>query len=49
MMARGQSETAVRAWNEANMARLGIQPSDWASMKDLSDEGDVDDGESPQE
>ena len=49
MMVRGQSETAVRAWNEANMARLGIQPSDWASMKDLSDEGDVDDGESPQE
>ena len=49
MMARGQSETAVRAWNEANMARLGILPSDWASMKDLADEGDVDDGESPQE
>ena len=49
MMTRGQSETAVRAWNEANMARLGILPSDWASMKDLADEGDVDDGESPQE
>ena len=49
MMSRGQSEAAVRAWNEANMSRLGIQPSDWASMKDLSDEGDVDDGEGPKE
>ena len=49
MMARGQGEAAVRAWNESNMARLGVQPSDWASMKDAADEGDADDGEGPQE
>ena len=49
MMSRGQSEATVRAWSEANMARLGVLPSDWATMKDLTEEGDADDGEGPQE
>ena len=31
----------VRAWCEANMARLGVQPSEWASME----KRDSDDGE----
>ena len=31
------------------MARLGVLPSDWATMKDLTEEGDADDGEGPQE
>ena len=31
----------VRAWCEANMARLGVQPSEWASMeKRASDDGE---------
>ncbi len=39
----------VQAWCEANMARLGVQPSDWAAMKDQADEGDSDEGEGSQD
>ncbi len=46
MMARGQGENTVRAWSEANLSRLGAQPSGWASMKELTEGEDADDGES---
>ncbi len=39
----------AQAWCEANMARLGVQPSDWAAMKDRADEGDSDEGEGSQD
>ena len=39
----------VQAWCDANMANLDVQPSDWASMKDSTDEGDSDDGEGSQD
>ena len=39
----------VQAWCEAAMARLGVQPSDWASMKEITDEGVSDDGEGVQD
>ena len=50
MLSRSQSGLAVRAWNESNMARLGVQPSDWASMKESTDddEDNADDGEGSQ-
>ena len=40
----------TQAWCDANMVRLDVQPADWASMKELSDDdaGDVDDGEGSQ-
>jgi len=31
------------------MARFNVQPSDWASMRDSTDEGDSDDGEGSQD
>ena len=50
MLSRSQSGLAVRAWNESNMARLGVQPTDWASMKESTDddEDNADDGEGSQ-
>ena len=48
-MSRRTFGEAVQSWGEANMARLGVQPSDWASMTDGSDEGDADDGEGSQD
>ena len=49
MMSRSQSGLAVRSWNESNMARLGVQPADWASMKEVTDDGNADDGEGSQD
>lgn len=45
----GKSEFAIRAWSEANMARLGIKPSDWTSMTESSDEDDADEAEGSQD
>ena len=39
----------VQAWCEASMVRLDVQPSDWTSMKDLTDEDGSDEGEGSQD
>ena len=51
MLSRSQAGLAVQSWNESNMARLGVQPADWTSMKEQKDEdgGDADDGEGSQD
>ena len=51
MMSRSQTGLAVQSWNESNMARLGVQPADWTSMKEQKDEDgvDADDGEGSQD
>ena len=43
------SGLAVQSWNESNMARLGVQPSSWASMKEFTDGDNADDGEGSQD
>ena len=48
-MSRRMFAESVQLWGEANMARLGVQPSDWTSMKESTDEGDADDGEGSQD
>ncbi len=51
MLSRSQTGLAVQSWNDSNMARLGVQPADWASMKEQKDEDgvDADDGEGSQD
>ncbi len=49
MLSGRQSMFAVQSWNESNMARLGVQPSAWTSMKELKDDDDADDGEGSQD
>ena len=50
-MSRRTFGEAVQSWGEANMARLGVQPADWTSMKEQKDDddGDADDGEVSQD
>ena len=48
-LSRRQAASAVQAWNESNMARLGVQPSSWASMKEFTDSDSADDGEGSQD
>ena len=50
MLSRSQSGLAVRSWNESNMARLNVQPTDWASPKEMTEDDEVnaDDGEGSQ-
>lgn len=40
---------AIQEWNESNMARLGVQPSSWTSMKEFTDGDNADDGEGSQD
>ena len=46
-LSRRQAALAVQEWNESNMARLGVQPRTWTSMKETvnDDDGDGDDGD----
>ena len=48
-LSRRQAGLAVQAWNESNMARLGVQPSSWTSMKEFADGDNADDGEGSQD
>ena len=47
-LSRRQAAVAVQSWNESNMARLGVQPSSWTSMKERTDSDSADDGEGSQ-
>lgn len=40
MAARAITPFAVKAWSDANMSRLNVKPSDWTSMKEITDEGE---------
>ena len=40
MAARALTPFAVKAWSDANMSRLNIKPSDWTSMKEITDDGE---------
>ena len=46
-ISRGLYADAVRSWNESNMARLGVQPNEWATMETVA--GEADEGEGSQE
>ena len=40
MAARALTPFAVKAWSDANMSRLNVKPSDWTSMKEITDDGE---------
>ena len=48
-LSRRETAVAVQAWNESNMARLGVQPSSRTSMKEFTDDDNADDGEGSQD
>ncbi len=48
-LSRRQGALAEISWNESNMARLGVQPNAWTSMKEMKDNDEADDGEGSQD